>query len=37
MLGGLLYGIGGEVPVGGSSVGEGPMEAEGKDGPNAGC
>ena len=36
MLGGLLHRIGGEVAVGGGSVGKGPLAVEGEDGPPAG-
>ena len=36
VLGGLLHRIGGEVTVGGSTVGKGPVAVEREDGPLAG-
>ena len=36
MLGRLLPRIGGEVAMGGGSMGKGPVTVEGKDGPPAG-
>ena len=36
MLGRLLHRIGGEVTMGGSSVGKGPLAVEGKNGPPTG-
>ena len=36
MLGGLLHRIGGEITMGGGSMGKGPLVAEGEDGPNKG-
>ena len=35
-MGGLLHRIGGEVTVGGSTVGKGPVAVEREDGPLAG-